>query len=625
VPAGVRAILLRGLSASSVDRWPSMHELLAALSVDRARRPWSAIRIGAVVVAIMTFLGTSQVDRSRRVRACAEEAAILDEIWGDAAKLRVGAGLLASEASWAASTWQRVEPRFDAFAQGWRRVRESSCIAADVDRTQPVALARRTDECLLAQRESFVAMLDALVDPDAAVVRGAAAAAARLPLPDDCVDDVKLAMRPSAPPSEIAADVAAVRRDLAHAKGIGDAGLYPRGLALTKPQVAAADALAWMPLQAEALAQLGSFARLSSDLEGAESTLERAVDLALRSGERGLAVDAMAKLAFTTGAQRFEHARGLWWGRMALALAEGLGEGETTRVASALGGLAATHVANGEYREAKPLYLRALEIRERVQGHDHPDLLALYTGLSHVYMETKEYAEAKAVLELALANGEATHGPDHPDVATTLDGLGTLAFETGDLATAKDMFDRALAIKESALGPDHPWVGGSYGSLANVYDELGDERRAIQADERALAIFTAAFGPEHPEVSATLVNMALVYSEIGETWRAKLLLEHALAIKQRTLGPEHPRVAGNCESLAIVSFAMGERARAKRMEECALAIREKTFGADHELVGATLVSLAKIDDALGERGEAEAARARADAIFTKHGLTAGRP
>jgi tetratricopeptide (TPR) repeat protein/tRNA A-37 threonylcarbamoyl transferase component Bud32 len=624
VPGWVRAILLRGLSAVPGERWPNVEALLAALSVDRSRRRARAIGVGAALLAVVAFVGATRVDRARRARACAEQGAAIAELWNDDVERRVGARLLASDSSYAATTWERVESRLDTFAERWAGAREASCVAADIDRSRAVELAQDTDECLLAQRESFGAMIEALADAQPSVVRGAAAAAARLPSPQDCLDDAKLVTRPRAAPTEIAADVEAVRRELAHAKGIGDAGLYTRGLALTQPAVERAEAIGWPSLHAEALAQLGSFARLTSELELAESSLERAVDLALRADERGLAIDAMAKLAFTTGAQRFQRDRGLWWGQLALALAEGLGDGEEVRVAAALGALAALHVANGELAQARPLYLRALEIRERVQGRDHPDLLAVYSGLAHTYTDAHEYGEAKAVLDRALANGEATHGPDHPDVATTIDGLGTIAFETGDLAAAERLFERALAIKENALGPNHPWVGASVGGLANVHDELGEHARALAGLERARAIFTAAFGPEHPEVSATLVNMGLIHAELGETWRAKLLFECALGIKLRTLAPDHPRLAGNYESLAIVLFELGEREKARRMLERALAIREKTLGEEHELVGATLVSLARIDDALGDHERAADDRTRADEILRKRGLIAVR-
>src|SRR5262249_29540651 len=72
-----------------------------------------------------------------------------------------------------------------------------------------------------------------------------------------------------------------------------------------------------------------------------------------------------------------------------------------------------------------------------------------------------QYAEADLLLKRALAIKEKELGPDHPDVAIAMTDLATLYLDQGKYAEAEPMFERALAIREKALGTDHPDVASS--------------------------------------------------------------------------------------------------------------------------------------------------------------------
>jgi hypothetical protein len=67
-----------------------------------------------------------------------------------------------------------------------------------------------------------------------------------------------------------------------------------------------------------------------------------------------------------------------------------------------------------------------------------------------------DLAGARQLHERALAIREKALGPDHPDTAISLGNLAVLLQAQGDLAGARPLHERALAIREKALGPDHP-------------------------------------------------------------------------------------------------------------------------------------------------------------------------
>ena len=65
------------------------------------------------------------------------------------------------------------------------------------------------------------------------------------------------------------------------------------------------------------------------------------------------------------------------------------------------------------------------------------------------------YAQARPLYARALALREKALGPEHPDTAETLNNLALLQRDEGDHAAARPLLERALAINEKACGPDH--------------------------------------------------------------------------------------------------------------------------------------------------------------------------
>jgi tetratricopeptide (TPR) repeat protein len=90
-------------------------------------------------------------------------------------------------------------------------------------------------------------------------------------------------------------------------------------------------------------------------------------------------------------------------------------------------GLALLLQAEGELAAARPLYERALAIRERVLGPDHPDTASSLNNLAGLLEDQGELAAARPLYERALATYERVLGPDHPDTATVRRNLANLS------------------------------------------------------------------------------------------------------------------------------------------------------------------------------------------------------
>ncbi len=271
----------------------------------------------------------------------------------------------------------------------------------------------------------------------------------------------------------------------------------------------------------------------------------------------------------------------------------------------------------GKYSEAEPLFRRALEIRQKTLGPEHPGVAAVLSNLGLLYNNQGQYAKAEPPYQQALTILEKALGPEHPAVATSLDNLAGLYQDQGQYARAEPLFQRALAIREKPLGPEHLGVALSLNNLAALYQLQGQFLRAESLYQRSQAITEKVLGMEHPAVAKSLNNLAALYQDQGQYARAEPLYQRSLAIKEKVLGPDHPDVAISLDNLAGLYRQQDHYTRAEPLFQRALAIREKALGPEHPDVAQTLNNLALLLAVQGQYGRAEPLVQRSLAIREK--------
>src|SRR6266542_1313991 len=262
----------------------------------------------------------------------------------------------------------------------------------------------------------------------------------------------------------------------------------------------------------------------------------------------------------------------------------------------------------GRY-EAKIVELRTATGRDR----DLAEADKLYNE-SIGLREKGQYGKAIPLAERALAIRQKTLGAEHPDTPTSLDNLAYLYYEKGDYAQAEPLYRRALAIREKTLGAEHPDTATVLNDLALLYCVKGDYAQAEPLYRRVLAISEETLGAEHPDTATVLNNLALLYYQKGDYAQAELLYRRALAIREKTLGAEHPLTATVLNNLANLYYAKYDYAQAEPLYRRALAISEKTLGAEHPFTATLLNNQARLHEATGDISRAVALRLRAQAI-----------
>ena len=271
----------------------------------------------------------------------------------------------------------------------------------------------------------------------------------------------------------------------------------------------------------------------------------------------------------------------------------------------------------GDFDTAKPLYERALAIREQVLVTNHLDIASSLDHLANLLNAQADYAAAKPLYERALAIREQVLGPEQPATATSLNNLAGLLKDQGDYLAARQFYERSLSIYEKALGSNHLATAAVMCNLAGLLQDQGDYTAAKRFYERAIVIIEKLRGSDHPDTAACLNNLAELLREQGDYAAAKSPNERAVAIFEKKLGPGHPYTIASLNNLAVLLWAQGDYAAAKPLYERAVGIMEKTQGSDHPDTATCMGSLAVLLTDQGDYADAKPLYEHALAIFEK--------
>ena len=224
------------------------------------------------------------------------------------------------------------------------------------------------------------------------------------------------------------------------------------------------------------------------------------------------------------------------------------------------------------YTQAEQLLLAALR-EAKDFGEQDSRLATTLNRLAELYRLQRKYEQAEPLYQRALKIREKALGPEHPDVATTLNNLAFLyAFQDSPKAPlghkygqAEPLYQRALAIREKSLGPEHPSVASTLFNLAWLYGRQayrteGKHEQAEPLHQRALTIWEKTLGPEHPNVARSLNALASLYYDQGKYEQAEPLYQRLFVDQREKLGTrgspgdhifcrlvgKHPRQPGQC-------------------------------------------------------------------------------
>ena len=152
-----------------------------------------------------------------------------------------------------------------------------------------------------------------------------------------------------------------------------------------------------------------------------------------------------------------------------------------------------------------------LHLAQRPSTWRMPDLLAgVRRAPAGPQLSREDHLDrAQRGLERALAIREKALGPDHPAVASALQSLAAVHVELGHYAKAEILMKRALAIVEKAMGPTHPATANLLDYYAHI---LGNARKDAAADAEVKALKARARAIRDAQVQRTSADSPRVPS-----------------------------------------------------------------------------------------------------------------
>jgi tetratricopeptide (TPR) repeat protein len=505
VSAALRRVLLRGLSLEPAARWPSMTALLDALADDPSkglRRRWAVagVALGAVLVGASAAASWRLAHAPSRICRAGDEK--LAGVWEadqseTARKARIKQAFDRTARPFAAGAFAGVQRILDRYAADWKRMYAETCEATNVRGDQSADVMDLRMACLEGRLRQLRALGDVLVEADTAVVENAAAAASNLPTLERCAD-VALLQNVVAPPEGPAAQarVAELRRQIARVEATGTAGPCAPRVEAGRQLLAAARALDYAPLEAEAL---DAAARSeASCLEPAEvvQLSKRALRAAIASRDEEAAVPP------------------------ALFTARVLAELDTA----------------DEARD----WLELARALLRSSRGNHP-LLEWRVLATEGLVSAREGNTTAALdqLQRALALGQTALGADDIEIAGAQASVGAALESEGRVEESITYFDRARRIAIQLLGPDHPQVALYLAARSEALIRLGRYAESLDDARRAVEIWKKA-GASHALLSTGLTRVGEGLLGAGRRDEALPVLEEALRLEGEGRAPASP-------------------------------------------------------------------------------------
>ncbi len=571
VSGRLRAIVDRGLSLSPELRWPSMHELLAALDRTLARRRTSRFVIGGLLGSAVALAVMSNPGAAHAPCESPRHAPGADLLWGEeqAAAVQERLGHALPEAL--ETTWPRLDHALAERSAAWAEATTRNCEATYVEHTQGKDELALRGSCLEAIKAEHLSTVEVLTSADAGEIARAIELVAALPDPDRCDDVPSLTARYRTPdePAQREA-VARQRRTLVKARVLRRAGRLPDSERLAREARDQSQPLGFAPLLTEARLELGITLDHLGTYDEAEVELRLSLEQALALDLPTAAVAAASTLSLLVGQAKDHPDEAESLAAVARSISQRAEVNAGTR-AGALHNHAILLRRADRLSEAESMHRQALALREQPA-----EVLESSEALAVVLAAQRRLTEASALLDTVLREREELFGPLHPDIANTHINLGWIVSEQGRPEQAIPHFEAAIASLTAAFGPRYPAIAVTRSNLGAALAMTGEFDRAVAETQAALELEGATHGEQHPDYAAALGNLGYMQYRAGQFEQARRSLERAMRLEGCETEHAPARCSFSLSNLAQLDASEGHAERAEQRWRESIALVERS-------------------------------------------------
>ena len=257
-----------------------------------------------------------------------------------------------------------------------------------------------------------------------------------------------------------------------------------------------------------------------------------------------------------------------------------------------------------EFDRAEPLFIEVLAIRERTLGKEHIDYAATLGNLGSMYLKMAQYEKAESFMLEAKELQEKISGKDAA-YAKTLNNLGVLYFRMGNYEKAEPFYLETRDLRAKILGVKSLDYAFSLNNLGILYRKLGDIPKGISLALETTVILEQVLGKKHPDYLISLNNLANAYVDAEQLSKAASIYLNVCAIQDAVIGKEHSNYAQSLNNLAICYQKMGRYKEAEPLFLQASTTREKALGESHPDYAMSLLNLGRVYTLMDSIGRSE--------------------
>jgi serine/threonine protein kinase len=279
--------------------------------------------------------------------------------------------------------------------------------------------------------------------------------------------------------------------------------------------------------------------------------------------------------------------------------------------------LGGTYRNLGEHGAAEPHLERAVRLRQKYLGTEHPDTLNSMNSLAWLYLDQARYEKAEEFLETAVSISRRAHGEEHFRTLSLTNALGCVYYDTGRYEEAEKLYLKGAETALRALGKKNYVSLFMVGNLGGVYEDQG---RYDEAERQYLETLRLREGFWDDDNVWTLLYkgfLAGIYEKQKQYAEAERLYLDILPIQQPLLGEEHVYTLWSIEGLARVYVDLNRYKEAEELFTQALECLKKVRGEEHRDTIRCMNGLAELYTAQRQFDEAKSLLTKAVEIGSR--------
>ncbi len=245
---------------------------------------------------------------------------------------------------------------------------------------------------------------------------------------------------------------------------------------------------------------------------------------------------------------------------------------------------ASRHLQQGNYNNAKTLFLNVLENINQVKTKKTILHLNSLIGLAQTYIYSDQYDKAHETLNLVLKLRNTPEYSEYPTDHSIYTTWALIYVYQDDYDTAYNIYNQALEIAIDRNGPEHTVVASIMDSIADCLYRLDQDDKALEICQKALDMQIKLLGDQHPETNQCRLTKGNILSSSGQTEQATAIFHQVLEHFENTLGKNHPANVDVLLNLAQAYKDLDQIEKSKQYLERAIKIAKNHFEPDNPIL-----------------------------------------